>query len=78
MAIGVGIDVSKDKVDIASSDGRVSRSWPRTLEGMKQLGSELAGLDVHRVLLEASGGYEHLVLSALYAAGLPVVSVEPR
>jgi transposase len=38
----------------------------------------LAALRVERIVLEATGGYERLVVTALMVAGLPVVVVNPR
>ncbi len=44
---------------------------------MRELAGALAGVAARRVVLVASGGYERLTLTALHAAGLPVVLVEP-
>lgn len=77
-AVGIGIDISKDKVDVASSDGRLRRVVVRSAQGLTELASELSELDVHRVVLEASGGYERAVLDVLNASGLSVVMVQPR
>ena len=76
-SVGVGIDVSKAKVDYATSDGALQGVLLRTPEGLLNLVRELEQLDVHRVVLEASGGYERLVLEVLHAAGLPVVLIQP-
>lgn len=76
-SVGVGIDVSKAKVDYATSDGGFSGVVPRTAEGLLELARELEALEVSRVVLEASGGYERLVLEVLHAAGLPVVLIQP-
>lgn len=76
--IGIGIDVSKDKVDVASSDGGVLGTWEQTPEELAALAEELVELGPYRVILEASGGYERDALATLHAAGLPVVLVQPR
>ncbi|MCB9744064.1 MAG: transposase [Alphaproteobacteria bacterium] len=76
-SVGVGIDVSKAKVDYATSDGALSGIALRTPEGLLELVRELQQIDVHRVVLEASGGYERLVLEVLHAADLPVVLIQP-
>jgi transposase len=75
--IGVGIDVSKDKVDVASSDGQLLGTWEQTPEGLAALAEELVELGPYRVILEASGGFERDALATLHAAGLPVVLVQP-
>ncbi len=38
----------------------------------------LATVPIERVVLEATGGYERLLVAALAAANLPVVVVNPR
>ena len=71
---GVGIDVSKDKVDVASTCGSVQLTAKTTKTGLRKLMARLARLDPHRVVLEASGGYEDPVLHAAFAADLRVIS----
>lgn len=78
-SIGVGIDVSKDTLDLAMSDDQQStQRVANNAEGLSELIDALEGLPVHRVLLEASGGYERLALNLLFEAGLPVVLVQPQ
>jgi transposase len=55
----------------------MARTFANTANGLAELVAALEGVQVHRVVLEASGGYERLALAALHAAGLPVVLVEP-
>ena len=76
--VGIGIDVSKDKVDVASSDGRWRAVYPTTIESLTELAAEAVRRSPHRVVLEASGGYERVVLAVLHGAGLPMVMVQPR
>lgn len=75
--VGVGIDVSKDTLDVASSDGGYAATVANDETGLRQLAKHLCGLGAHRVLLEASGGYERDALVALFDAGLPVVLIQP-
>lgn len=75
--LGIGIDVAKDKIDVASSDGRLSEVVPQTPEALAALARRLAELEPLRVLLEASGGYEADVLMALHDAELPILLIEP-
>ena len=74
--VGVGIDVSKDKVDVAVTDGSWSETVARSGSALVDLAARLAEMNPHRVVLEATGGYERRVLVALHAAGLPVVLLE--
>lgn len=75
--IFVGIDVSKQRLDIALSDGQ---QWScANQEGdFQELAARLTGARVGLVVLEASGGYEGSAVASLSAAGLPVVVVNPR
>jgi len=76
--VGIGIDISKAKLDVASSDGGLRLVVERTAEGLAALVDRLGEFEVHRVVVEATGGYERAVLDVLCAAGLPVVLIQPR
>jgi transposase len=75
--VGVGVDVSKDTLDLATSDGALVGRFRNDSVGLAQLTRELSGLVIRRVLLEASGGYEREALISLFRAGLPVVLIQP-
>jgi len=78
MPLNVGIDVSKDYLEVAvSPDGPVQRV-PSTILELARLAKRLAAVCPERVLLEATGGYEKPFLRAADAADLPVVLVNPR
>jgi transposase len=71
----VGIDVSKDHLDVAAGDAQPWRV-ARTAEGLAELAERLAGSAL--VVMEATGGLEAVVAAALAAAGVPVAVVNPR
>ena len=76
-AIVVGIDVSKDRLDVAvrpTGDVFVVR---RDAEGLDSLIARLLPLAPAAVAVEATGGYETVAAASLAAAGLPVVVVNP-
>ena len=74
----VGIDVSKDRLDVAvRSDGGV-RGFDNDATGHHALVEHLRAAAPVRVVVEATGGYERAMVAALGAAGLPVVVVNPR
>lgn len=75
-SIFIGIDVSKDQLDVATPDGL--RQWPNTTEGHEQLIEVLANWTLEAVIVEATGGYERAIVAELAAADLPVVVVNPR
>lgn len=76
-SITVGIDVAKDRLDVAvRPDGEVF-TVERNAVGLEALCSKLASLSPRIVALEATGGFETVAAAALAAAGLPVVVVNP-
>jgi len=74
----VGVDVSKDRLDVALYPETSSWSVPNDEAGIEDLVQRLRPLHPARVVLEATGGYEMPAVGALAAAGLPVVAVNPR
>jgi transposase len=73
----VGIDVSKDHLDVAVRPDGTHRTVPNTDEGFDQLVALLRPLAPALVVLEATGGYQRRVVAALSLAGLPVAVVNP-
>jgi len=74
----VGIDVSKDRLDVHVQPSGEAFAVARQGEGLDQLVERLRALPAALVVLEATGGYETVVAAALAAAGLPLVVVNPR
>jgi transposase len=75
--IAVGIDVSKDRLDIAIRPSGEAFAIERNAAALELLIARLREVSPEIVALEASGGYETVVTAALAAAGLPVVVVNP-
>jgi transposase len=76
-SVVVGIDVSKDRLDIAILPGGGAFILARDADGLEALVARLQKLAPQAVALEATGGYETVVAATLGAAGLPVVVVNP-
>ena len=74
----VGIDVSKDRLDVATYPEISSWSVSNNEAGFKALVKRLRPLDPNRVVLEATGGYEMSAAIAMAEAKLPVAVVNPR
>jgi transposase len=74
----VGVDVSKERLEVAISPGNQSFWEGNDERAVARLVKRLQPLGCTRIVLEATGGYEALVAAALYAEGLPVVVVNPR
>lgn len=73
----VGIDVSKDTLDIVIRPGGTHRTVPNTDDGLGQLVALLRPLGPVLVVLEATGGYQRRAAAALALAQLPVAVVNP-
>jgi transposase len=73
----VGIDVSKDRLDVALHPSGEHFVVGNDEAGWKELVRRLRAHDVRAIGLEASGGYERGVIRALVEAGLPVRRVNP-
>ena len=73
----VGIDVSLTRLDIALRPG-ASSSHPHDESAIAAVVEQLRALSPTLIVLEATGGMEIPLTSALATAGLPVVVVNPR
>jgi transposase len=74
----VGLDVAKQKLDVALRPQNHHFVSPNDDRGIRQLVKRLAALKPQLIVLEASGGYEFLVTAALAEAHLPVALVNPQ
>ena len=70
-----GIDVSKDRLDVAVHPTDEQFSVANDEAGWRMLVRRLKPLGTRAIGLEASGGYERGAIVALFKAGLPVRSV---
>ena len=77
-SVYVGIDVAKDRLDVALLPAGESLAVGRDSAGLEALIERLGQLGPALVVLEATGGYEQVVSAGLAAAGLPVCVVNPR
>jgi transposase len=74
----IGIDVSKALLEVAVHGTDYRYRCPNKETAFAELIAELVLLRPKRIVLEATGGLEIPVTTALFAAGLPVVVVNPR
>jgi transposase len=75
--IVIGIDVSKDRLDVHVRPAGRMLSYSRDAAGIEALIGELGGLAPQLIAVEATGGFEMVVVASLGGAGLPVVVVNP-
>jgi len=76
--VWVGVDVSKEQLEVALRPSGEQFSLPNDERALRMLVKRLLPLKCARIVVEATGGYETLVVVALQAAALPIVLVNPR
>lgn len=74
----VGIDVSKENLDVYLLPSGLQKSFPNSERGCSDLAAWISAEAPSRVVMESTGGLELLAVSILSAALLPVVVVNPR
>jgi transposase len=74
----VGIDVAKHSLDVCLLPSERTFGVPNDAAGFRRLVRQLPAPESCRVVLEATGGYQRLVVAALVAAGHTVAVVNPR
>lgn len=73
----VGIDVAKDKLDIAVLGEKKASQVTNDEAGIAKLIRKLQTLNPALIVVEATGGYQRAVVLGLYESGLPVAVVNP-
>ena len=73
----VGIDVSKDRLDVCVWPSGDRRTVANTREGIRQLKRWLQRFDLALVVIEATGKWHRQVWRSLYASAIPVAMVDP-
>jgi transposase len=76
--IFVGIDVAKGQLDVALRPTGEHWTVPNEDASIAALVTQLQAVAPTLIVLEATRGYQRTVVSALAAAGLPVVVANPR
>jgi hypothetical protein len=74
----VGIDISKKRLDVAVTPEGQTFNCPNTEAGIGKLVRRLKELNPQIILLEATGGYEFLLIAALREAELPACFINPK
>jgi transposase len=73
----VGIDVSKDRLDVAVLGEERGWQVDNTQAGIVRLVEQMQKLQPELIVVEATGGYQRAVVEALFWAGLAVAVVNP-
>lgn len=74
----LGIDVSKDKLDIYDSETQKSVTVPNTLKGIRGYLKTLDFSPSRLVVIDLTGGYEHLAVNLFYQAKFCIHRAEGR
>lgn len=75
--VNIGIDVGKANLDVAIYPSGQSYSFPNSDAHIRHLVQILKKYDIERIVVEATGRYEHALVSACHQAGLPIIVVNP-
>lgn len=73
----VGIDVAKDRLDLARSDCQQVRAFANDPQGVAQVVALLTAAKPHTIVVEATGGLERPLVEASLGADLPLALVHP-
>jgi transposase len=73
----IGIDVSKDRLDIAVLGEKQAWQVNNTPDGIASFVQQMADLQPELIVVEATGGYQRSVVEALFHASLAVAVVNP-
>jgi transposase len=73
----VGIDVSKDWLDVAMLGEKRTWQVDNTKDGIQKLVAQMQKICPELIVVEATGGYQRAVVDALFHAGLAVAVVNP-
>ena len=74
----VGIDVSKDWLDIVVLPSGETWRTKNEEAAIRELSKKLEQLKPERIVLEATGGYEQMLAVQIYLSGLPLCRVNPK
>jgi hypothetical protein len=74
----IGVDVSKDSLDVHLHPAGDHRQFENTPKGFRAILKWVAGRPVARLVFEATGPYHRAFERAMDEAGLPLCKVNPR
>src|SRR5690349_20860493 len=73
----VGIDVSKDRLDVAVLGERQAKQFSNRKDGIARLVKDMLELQPELIVVEATDGYQRAVVDELFHAGLYVAVANP-
>ncbi|MDS1310787.1 IS110 family transposase [Marinobacter xiaoshiensis] len=75
--VNIGVDVGKANLDIALHPSGEFYSIPNSEAHIRRFVKILKGYSIERIVVEATGRYEHALVQACDQAGLPTIVVNP-
>jgi transposase len=78
IACFIGVDVSKDHLDLAVRPTEEKMRFANDEESVDLLVVRIKTLEPALIIMEATGSYHRLLLGRLLAAGLPAIAINPR
>ena len=75
--VNLGVDVGKANLDIALHPSGQFYTIPNTEAHIRRFVRILKNYEIERIVVEASGRYEHALVQACDKAGLPIIIVNP-
>ena len=73
----VGIDISKDELEVAIWQEQTTKQYANTNKGIEELIEKISKKVIELIVVEATGGYEYQLVVQMLQAGLPVALVNP-
>jgi transposase len=74
----VGIDISKDRLDVHVRPSGEAFVVSRDGKGLEELIDRLRRIELRLIAMEATGGFETIVAAAIGGAQLPLAVINPR
>ena len=76
-SVNIGVDVGKANLDIALHPSGQFYTIPNSEAHIRRFIKILKGYSIERIVVEATGRYEHALAQACDQAGLPIIVVNP-
>jgi len=73
----IGIDVSKEKLDVAWQGERKVKQYQNNAKGIAKMIAGFQGNEIDRIVVEATAGFERQSVREMLQLGLPVALINP-
>lgn len=73
----IGIDVSKDRLEVARQGERAVKQYQNNQKGIAKMIAGFEGIELDRIVVEATSGFEREAVKKMLQHGLPVSLINP-